>query len=907
MKVPYPTIPPYLRKSLKLTVLVLVAIACSAPIALAQEKDPAQIPPDLFDLYEDGEAYFLGVSDPYMEKEEAFELAKHRAIAMLALSKKCKIRNVSDRYNTDKGSKFERNTNLSVKDFKWSEKKVEVVDKHYTKYYECIVKLRYNNTKKLEAKTKRMDVKLIRYLNSLSFKDSTIQNDIIRVDLKFFDGNEKTWHDSTEYVVSWNNNEKTIINYTNSSKRNLLLTDFLYSFKGDKIQKHKSSQSPSDQEGYKEVKIPFKHTSNTSKKGLWFSLIESLISNIKKVYHNIQVVGHSYKSTGLGKPMVKYQFDSVLLATGSATLIGADLKNIRLRPGINSSSSRVQLQYDSQEFIKTFKREIKELQKEKQPSLPPILSIQNLSFSERLLEAQEKASLKITLKNTGAGKAQDVHVNLSSNIDEYLKYPSKKYFETIEKEGGKATVTIPVKAKKDVPSRKARMDIQVVEPNFHVNIQGKRLVFETQKFQAPNLVLAKFAAKESRAANPDQKIGINEQMKLKILPQNVGKQEAEDVKIQVKNDQKGVQFLGYGEGDNLSMDNPEYPSIDVGDYKKLTANYFINSRFEADSLRFSIKGEEKYGEYGFSQTKTIPINNQVKAEGTIKKVKGPEGEKGDQEVKIKDLPSFGIDIEQNIPVTSAKQPNTYALIIGNENYTKYQSSLSQESNVDFAKRDAEIFAKYVRKTLGVPSDNIRVKTNLTAATMKRQIEWLKTRAKYASDSVQLIFYYSGHGFPNPKTKEKYLMPVDVTGAQVTQGIQLGDLYDQLTQHKTKRTTLFLDACFSGAGREQGLLAAKSVKIEPKENAIMDGKLVAFSSSQGDQQSFFYKQKKHGLFTYYLLKKLKQTKGEVTYGELYNYVKNKVPFQSTEIYGAEQVPGVKFSQNVKTKWKNWILK
>lgn len=266
-------------------------------------------------------------------------------------------------------------------------------------------------------------------------------------------------------------------------------------------------------------------------------------------------------------------------------------------------------------------------------------------------------------------------------------------------------------------------------------------------------------------------------------------------------------------------------------------------------------------------------------------------------MKAKELPEYGIDVEQNIPETQAKQPNTYALIIGNENHTKYQSTLYKEQDVDFAKRDARTFAKYCRKTLGIPEDNIKLKTNVLSTQMSRHIKWLVSRTEYGGPGVKLIFYFSGHGFPDPETKKKYLIPVDLTGSQVKQGIHLGSLYDQLTEYKSKQVTMFLDACFSGAGREKGLLAAKGVKVEPKENAIFKGNLVAFSSRQGDQKSLFYQQKKHGLFTYYLLKKLKQTKGKATLGQLQEYLSKEVPLKSTTIHGAEQIPEVSFSQDV----------
>jgi len=267
-----------------------------------------------------------------------------------------------------------------------------------------------------------------------------------------------------------------------------------------------------------------------------------------------------------------------------------------------------------------------------------------------------------------------------------------------------------------------------------------------------------------------------------------------------------------------------------------------------------------------------------------------------------------VTVDTKIPETDAGQAKTYVLVIGNEDYTSYQPSLTREQNVDFATNDATTFASYCKLTLGIPESNIRVKENVTSGEMQRHIEWLTSRAKFGGDDVKLIFYYSGHGFPSQDNKEKYLMPVDISGSQVEEGIALGDLYNQLTSHSAQRVTVFLDACFSGAGREKGLLAAKSVKVKPKENTISKGNLVAFSSSRGDQKSFFYRDKKHGIFTYYLLKKLKQTKGQVTYGALHDYLTTKVPLKSTSLHSAEQVPAVQSSLELKQgEWREWGLR
>lgn len=265
-------------------------------------------------------------------------------------------------------------------------------------------------------------------------------------------------------------------------------------------------------------------------------------------------------------------------------------------------------------------------------------------------------------------------------------------------------------------------------------------------------------------------------------------------------------------------------------------------------------------------------------------------------------------VSENIPETVSSQPHTYALIIGNQNYTKYQNSLTREQNVPFAKRDARIFAKYCWKTLGIPEDNIRLDTNVTKGQMQRHIDWLVKLSKYGGPNTKLIFYYSGHGFPDQETKKKYLMPVDIAGGQVTEGIHVNSLYDKLLKHDPKRATVFLDACFSGAGRgNKGLLAAKGVKVKPKENAIRDGNLVAFSSSKGDQRSWFYREKKHGLFTYFLMKKLQQTKGRVTYGALEAYLTKKVPIKSITTHNSEQVPQVNYSREIEGEWQDWRLR
>lgn len=246
------------------------------------------------------------------------------------------------------------------------------------------------------------------------------------------------------------------------------------------------------------------------------------------------------------------------------------------------------------------------------------------------------------------------------------------------------------------------------------------------------------------------------------------------------------------------------------------------------------------------------------------------------------------DVDINIPQVVVSNPNIYAVVIGNEDYKRYQIGLKSESNVEFAEKDAETFANYLMSTYGVPKDNIRLHKNATYVTMNQELTRLSKLAAAHDGNAELIFYYSGHGLPDENTGEGYLIPVDVAGSNLRFAVKLSNLYAELSKYPTKKVTVFLDACFSGGGRTEGLLASKSVKIKPKDETV-NGNLVVFTSSSGDESSGFYKDKQHGLFTYYLLKKIQETKGSVDYQSLFDYLKHEVNIKSLTVNSKEQNP------------------
>lgn len=257
------------------------------------------------------------------------------------------------------------------------------------------------------------------------------------------------------------------------------------------------------------------------------------------------------------------------------------------------------------------------------------------------------------------------------------------------------------------------------------------------------------------------------------------------------------------------------------------------------------------------------------------------------------------DIDINIPQISKENNSTFVVIIANENYTDVEK-------VPYAIHDGEIFQKYCTLTLGIPQSNIKYVPDATLNNIKRQLTWLSQVMEAYNGNANIIFYYAGHGIPDESDKSAYLLPVDGFGSDVSTGYSLDKLYAELGNKPAKSVVVLLDACFSGTKRDGGMLAsARGVAIKAKQNEPK-GKMIVLSAAQGDETAYPYKEKGHGMFTYYLLKKLQETKGEVTYGELADYVTIEVKKQSIVTNGKIQTPNATAAGSA-SDWKFWKLR
>lgn len=257
------------------------------------------------------------------------------------------------------------------------------------------------------------------------------------------------------------------------------------------------------------------------------------------------------------------------------------------------------------------------------------------------------------------------------------------------------------------------------------------------------------------------------------------------------------------------------------------------------------------------------------------------------------------DVDINIPNSKKVADNTFALIISNENY-------EDADKVPFALNDGDVFKQYLRMTIGVPENQIIQIKDGSLSKIKRAFNRLQELAETAGSNAKVVVHYSGHGINDEKTTEGYILPVDGYPTDPSTAIKLSDVYSNLGKLKAKSLVLFIDACFSGSQKNgEMLVAARGAKRNIKtEDPI--GNLVVFAAAQGDQTAYTYDSKEHGMMTYFILKKLQESKGDATLGELSEYVINNVKRTSVLEKDKSQVPATQVS-STNNNWSSQTLR
>lgn len=200
---------------------------------------------------------------------------------------------------------------------------------------------------------------------------------------------------------------------------------------------------------------------------------------------------------------------------------------------------------------------------------------------------------------------------------------------------------------------------------------------------------------------------------------------------------------------------------------------------------------------------------------------------------------------------------TYVVVVGVSNYQHISDLLLPEKD---AKAIAEL---YQTKT-----ENVILITG-RYATKERVMNAIQSQFSRATASDEIIFSFSGHGFPGG------ICPYDIKNEK--DGISYKEIVNLFKQSRAKKKIIFADACFSGGLRTSG---------KPNNQAVKKADVLLFLSSRSGETSIESPFMSNGFFTTYLLRGLRggadaDRNRRITARELFTYVSTCVKDKSND--------------------------
>jgi len=264
---------------------------------------------------------------------------------------------------------------------------------------------------------------------------------------------------------------------------------------------------------------------------------------------------------------------------------------------------------------------------------------------------------------------------------------------------------------------------------------------------------------------------------------------------------------------------------------------------------------------------------------------------------------FVSEVDQNIPKLKNVNKDAIAVVIGNSKYSKAKP-------VDYAVNDARSMKKYLVNLLGFKEGNILYYENASLGDMNTVFgtkgnprgKLFNTLKQGVSD---VVVFYSGHGAPGLKDSKAYFVPVESDPNYMeNSGYSLDVMYENLKTLPAKSITFFSDACFSGANVFEKISPMVIRSKEPIKEGMKNTSLL--NSCTGTEVSCWHNEEQHGLFTFYLLKAMKEYETtdankdkQISVDEIFKVVADNnegVPYYARRQYGLSQTPVLQGSKS-----------
>lgn len=356
---------------------------------------------------------------------------------------------------------------------------------------------------------------------------------------------------------------------------------------------------------------------------------------------------------------------------------------------------------------------------------------------------------------------------------------------------------------------------------------------------------------EKALFNSNDNFQRNNPIYLKLFVKNSGGYIAKDVKVSFKFLYKNCFTLS---DTNLFI----IGNLKKGESKTVEYVFTANSNYILDKISLKADLTESNGKCARDTTLSVKLskeptdlaNNQLRGGGDP--LKGLNISKAIKEIQI---------------------GNYFSLIIGIDDYKGSWMPLNN------AVRDAKAVENILKTNYKF--NNFRTLYNevATRKNIIKELEWLVENVK---ENDNVFIYYSGHGEFKKELKKGFWIPVDADIQSTYDYVSNSDIQTFLAAIKSKHTLLISDACFSGdifRGKTISVPFEDSEKYYKKVHNLKSRQAI---TSGGVEPVMDGGSEGHSVFTYYLLKALKNS--ETKYydaGQLYNDIKIPVTNNSDQ--------------------------
>ncbi|MBK8921223.1 MAG: tetratricopeptide repeat protein [Saprospirales bacterium] len=207
--------------------------------------------------------------------------------------------------------------------------------------------------------------------------------------------------------------------------------------------------------------------------------------------------------------------------------------------------------------------------------------------------------------------------------------------------------------------------------------------------------------------------------------------------------------------------------------------------------------------------------------------------------------------------TLKKRESTYAVVIGISDYQD-----PEIKDLNFAHRDAEIFAEFIRSkaggSLGLQQIQLLTNQQATMAGIQSALDWLLKKAKKGD---RAIVYFSGHGDVETLSEQEkgYLLAYDTPKNNYRlNAIDLAYFNESIIgelSHQGVKVIVITDACHSGSLAGEGIGGREATALELMKRFSSEVKIMSCQPYELSQEATKWG-KGRGVFSYYLVDGLK---------------------------------------------------